>query len=484
MAFSCSGDCSSPSEASDEQGEVRSGRRHGDGGLGVVSPELLVAVGRRGTAEGQRQRRQEPEDRPGGDPEEKWDPALAAIKQADAASPKTAYDQYKINELLWYVYLQQGRNADAARLLEQQMASGQMPAGEKVQRTKTLAQLYFRAGSYGKGIQYANQYLKSVPGDQEMQLMVAQGYYQQKDYKGAIAAAERIIKSGQRPSEDAAAAAAAQQLRDQRQGGHRAGPRAAPEVLPEPRHLAARARRLHRADQARRRTALAVSPCRGRGRAHEAAPVHGHGAGAGRRRIRDRRAERSSRKASPRACSRARKPRVHSARSTRPSAVPTSSEGAAEGARRSSRLRRPATRCMRSASSISALANTPRLRKRCEGAGQGRAVGRGRGRDAFSASRCRATARRRRPTRRSRPSRTRSSPKSPSSGRLHCADQVDAPARHGEAVRARAKVRALFLWHVRDCGMWWRRCGYSRVRIGRAGTSLDRTATTTRSPAA
>jgi GDPmannose 4,6-dehydratase len=48
-----------------------------------------------------------------------------------------------------------------------------MPGGEKVQRTKTLAQLYFRAGSYGKGIQYANQYLKSVPGDQEMQLMVA-----------------------------------------------------------------------------------------------------------------------------------------------------------------------------------------------------------------------------------------------------------------------------------------------------------------------
>jgi tetratricopeptide (TPR) repeat protein len=173
------------------------------GGLGVVSAGLLVpsvAVAQQKvsvnvgkslkTAQEAIQKR-------------KWDQALTAIKQADAASPKTAYDQYKINELLWYVYLQQGRNADAARLLEQQMASGQMPAGEKVQRTKTLAQLYFRAGSYGKGIQYANQYLKSVPGDQEMQLMVAQGYYQQKDYKGAIAAAERIIKSGQRPSEDA-----------------------------------------------------------------------------------------------------------------------------------------------------------------------------------------------------------------------------------------------------------------------------------------
>ena len=131
-----------------------------------------------------------------------WNGALAAIKQAQAVEPRTAYDNYKINELLWYVYLQQGRNADAARLLEQQIASGQMPAGEKVQRTKTLAQLYFRGGSYGKAVQYANQYLKSAPGDKDMQLLVAQSYYQQKDYKNAIAAADRIIKGSAQPGED------------------------------------------------------------------------------------------------------------------------------------------------------------------------------------------------------------------------------------------------------------------------------------------
>jgi tetratricopeptide (TPR) repeat protein len=131
-----------------------------------------------------------------------WNGALAKIKEAQAVQPRTAYEDYKINELLWYVYLQQGRNADAARLLEQQIASGQMPAGEKVQRTKTLAQLQFRAGQYGKAVQSANSYLKSAPGDQEMQLMVAQGYYQQKDYKSAAAAASRIAKASQRPSED------------------------------------------------------------------------------------------------------------------------------------------------------------------------------------------------------------------------------------------------------------------------------------------
>ena len=131
-----------------------------------------------------------------------WNGALARIKEAQAVQPRTAYEDYKINELLWYVYLQQGRNADAARLLEQQIASGQMPAGERVQRTKTVAQLYFRAGNYAKAGQAANQYLKSAPNDQEAQLLVAQSYFQQKDYKAAVAAANRLIKPGQKPSED------------------------------------------------------------------------------------------------------------------------------------------------------------------------------------------------------------------------------------------------------------------------------------------
>jgi tetratricopeptide (TPR) repeat protein len=132
----------------------------------------------------------------------RWDQALAKIKEADAAPGKTAFDQYKINEMLWYVYLQQGRNADAARVLEGQIASGQMPAGEKVQRTKTLAQLYARAGSYGKAAATAQQYLKSVPGDKDMQLLVANAYYQQKDYKGAIAAANKVMAGGGTPSQD------------------------------------------------------------------------------------------------------------------------------------------------------------------------------------------------------------------------------------------------------------------------------------------
>jgi tetratricopeptide (TPR) repeat protein len=128
----------------------------------------------------------------------RWDQALAKIKEADGIGSKTSFDQYKINDMLWYVYLQQGRNADAARVLEGQINSGMMPAGDKGPRTKTLAQLYFRAGNYGK----AGSLAKTLPGDREMQMMVAQAAYKQNDYKGAIAAADKVLKAGGTPSQD------------------------------------------------------------------------------------------------------------------------------------------------------------------------------------------------------------------------------------------------------------------------------------------
>jgi hypothetical protein len=128
----------------------------------------------------------------------RWDAALGKIKEADAMGGKTAFDQYKINELLWYVYLQQGRNADAARVLEAQIASGQMPAGEKVQRTKTLAQLYSRSGNFSKASQVANEYLKSVPGDKDMQLLARECGFPAEELQGRIAAADRIMKGAAR----------------------------------------------------------------------------------------------------------------------------------------------------------------------------------------------------------------------------------------------------------------------------------------------
>lgn len=128
----------------------------------------------------------------------KWDVALSKLKEAEGTAGKTAFDQYKINELALYVFFQQGRYADATRVLEAQLASGLMPAGEKPARMKTLAQLYFRAGNYGKAASIA----RTLSGDRDMQIMVAQAAYKQNDFKGAIAAADKVIRGGGTPPEE------------------------------------------------------------------------------------------------------------------------------------------------------------------------------------------------------------------------------------------------------------------------------------------
>ena len=132
----------------------------------------------------------------------KWDQALNSIKQAQGVQPRTAYDDYKINELLWYVYLQQGKNSQAAKLLEQQIASPQMPASEKTPRTKTLAQLYFRANEFGSALRVGNQYLKSVPGDRDILLLNAQANFEQKNYKEAIRISDQLLKGQSPPNQD------------------------------------------------------------------------------------------------------------------------------------------------------------------------------------------------------------------------------------------------------------------------------------------
>jgi len=132
----------------------------------------------------------------------KWDQALNAIKQAQGVQPRTAYDDYKINELLWYVYLQQGKNSAAAKLLEQQIASPQMPASEKTPRTKTLAQMYFRANEFGNALRVGNQYLKAVPGDRDILLLNAQSNFEQKNYKEAIRISDQLLKGQSPPSQD------------------------------------------------------------------------------------------------------------------------------------------------------------------------------------------------------------------------------------------------------------------------------------------
>lgn len=121
-----------------------------------------------------------------------WTQALGSIKQAQAVTGKTAFEEYTINELLGYVLLQTGDTAGAVRAYEANLNSGQTPADQIPARVKTLAQLNAKAKNFPKTIEYGNRWIKASPGDTDAYYLVAQSYYQTQDCKNTV----RVLQNG------------------------------------------------------------------------------------------------------------------------------------------------------------------------------------------------------------------------------------------------------------------------------------------------
>lgn len=135
-----------------------------------------------------------------------WDTAVTSLKQAQAVEKKTPFEAFKIDEMLSFVLLQQKKLPEAAPVFERLVASGMLPPDQQDARIKALAQIYFQLQQYNKAVDYAKRWLKDHPGDQEMSVLVAQGYYLLSDYQNAITAMNQVIsaseKAGQAPKEN------------------------------------------------------------------------------------------------------------------------------------------------------------------------------------------------------------------------------------------------------------------------------------------
>jgi tetratricopeptide (TPR) repeat protein len=119
--------------------------------------------------------------------------AIAKAKEAQAISGKTKYEEFVVNDFLAYLYTQRRDYRNAAHAYEAALNSGQAPASSVPQRIKTLAQLYYQVHDYNKAITFARRYQKQVHADAGMELMIAQAYYQQRNYKQTIVAAQEIV---------------------------------------------------------------------------------------------------------------------------------------------------------------------------------------------------------------------------------------------------------------------------------------------------
>lgn len=133
----------------------------------------------------------------------KWDEALQHLEEAQKVEGRTAYDDYQINDFLWFVQYQRKQVPEAAASLETVVNSGFVPPEMLAQRYKAVMQLNLVTQNYPKAVEYGNKYLAANPSDQEVALQIAQAMYLSKDYAGAKAAAERLVASSETPSQDA-----------------------------------------------------------------------------------------------------------------------------------------------------------------------------------------------------------------------------------------------------------------------------------------
>lgn len=135
-----------------------------------------------------------------------WDKVLEKLREAEAVSDKTPFEQFKINEIYSWCYIQQKRYADAAGVYEKQLNSGFLSATESDQYIKQLAQMYLQTRNNAKASEYLQRWLKGHPGDADMTAILGQLQFQSGQLKPAMETFNGLVsaseKAGQRPKED------------------------------------------------------------------------------------------------------------------------------------------------------------------------------------------------------------------------------------------------------------------------------------------
>jgi tetratricopeptide (TPR) repeat protein len=125
----------------------------------------------------------------------KWLEVLTKTHEAEAVpGAKTQTDLYWMSEFRGFAYHNLKQDAEAARELEAGLNSPCMPEAKKLERYKSLAGIYSSLRNYPKVIDYGNRALK-VSRDPEMQVAVAQAYYQSGNNKDAVRVMNELLAS-------------------------------------------------------------------------------------------------------------------------------------------------------------------------------------------------------------------------------------------------------------------------------------------------
>jgi Tfp pilus assembly protein PilF len=130
---------------------------------------------------------------------------LAKTKEAEAISPRTAYDDYIIHSMQMAAYAAQSNYTETAKAIESIIDSPYLAATSKPQLLRTLMSIDYQNKDYDKAIQYGQRALAAGDLSSDTPLTVAQAYYLTGKYKEALTAMEAIVardeQAGRKPPE-------------------------------------------------------------------------------------------------------------------------------------------------------------------------------------------------------------------------------------------------------------------------------------------
>lgn len=125
----------------------------------------------------------------------KWQEVLAKTREAEGTpGAKSQFDLYWMAEFRGYAYHNLKQPAEAARELETALNNPCMPEANKLERYKSLTGLYASLRNNAKVIEYGTRALK-VARDPDMQVAVAQAYYQTGNNKEAARMMNELLAS-------------------------------------------------------------------------------------------------------------------------------------------------------------------------------------------------------------------------------------------------------------------------------------------------
>jgi len=136
----------------------------------------------------------------------KFKDALAKIKEAEAVSARTPYENFIIDQLRGSAAANDGQDALAVSSYESVVNSGRLPPADQLKIVQAIAVTYYnKLKDYPNAAKWAARYIKDGGTDPMAQDLVINSSYLNGDYPQAVAALKAVLeadeKAGHAPSE-------------------------------------------------------------------------------------------------------------------------------------------------------------------------------------------------------------------------------------------------------------------------------------------